>query len=845
MRKYGRNIKKLSLKLIKEIYSEWCHIGIKQMTNRISPYYTAKEQNQGARKIWTNVTTRTGNGTVRNYVNRYHWRLQRTKINKKIPASASGPFYKIRVYDNIKNPECNGFHQTVSSSSRSREKGNKGSRILTRVSQRPRANSTTKASAFKRVASRPPQLFEEGLKRPRQEATTTESPKWTEVVKKKRNKEKPGTKATKHLHQEKKKPSKSEHRPRKRTRPDAIRLKPAQGKSYADIVGVIHQRFKTSAAGVHIRSVRQTRTGGVLLELKKTTVDIRASFTETLRKEVGETSSITELVPRATLEIRDCDCCTSSIEVEEDLKRMLPGYAGKIEIKMTNTNARQQRLAHVKIEEEAAAKLLKAGRGLVGFVSCRVKRRVNVKRCFRCLDYGHQSASCNGPDRSKLCYFCGSTGRKIKECKEAPGGIKALQRFPGGPCNSKEVEKWMRVLQGNLNRSRTAHHLLAHLCSEKKADFVLISEQYQDRAGVTRHNSTTYVSVYLTPNDRIDDLQIKLDDLEDALREIEGDLIVAGDLNAKALEWGEARPDSIGRRIMEVALRLELSVLNTGSTSTFCRPGYRETIPDVSLANEHLVVRVAGWQVIENYTGSDHQYFLFDVHRRPAVTSVKRPLQWNIARMDRERLSSVIEEGWGSQQSTSASLSPPAQARLISAATMQLIQKACAIAVPKNGTKRQRCSVYWWTNEIADLRKKCLRLRRLVQRAKRHDHDAALLAADYQAAKKALKGTVKTSERRCWKELCLDVVQNPWGLGYLIVTRRLGTNTQGTPQDARTLDHNVHTLFLSQPKREVSLDAPGIIEVPQFTEEELLTEEEPNLLCGTRKLQVQTEFQQK
>ncbi|XP_035737499.1 uncharacterized protein LOC118448400 [Vespa mandarinia] len=269
--------------------------------------------------------------------------------------------------------------------------------------------------AGKRVASSPPQLSEETLKRLRQEATTTESTVWTEVVKKKGNKEKPGTKATKLLHQEKKKPRRSKDRPRKRTRPDAILLKPAQGKSYADVVGIIHQRFKNSASGVDIRSVRQTRTGGVLLELMKTTVDIRASFAETLRKEIGGTSSITELVPRTTLELRDCDCCTSSIEVEEALKRTLRGYAGKIEIKITNPNARQQRLALVKIEEKAAAQLLKAGRVLIGFISCRV--RAEVRRCSRCLDYGHYSASCKGPDRSKVCNYCGSTGHKIKECK--------------------------------------------------------------------------------------------------------------------------------------------------------------------------------------------------------------------------------------------------------------------------------------------------------------------------------------------------------------------------------------------------------------------------------------------
>ncbi|XP_035737497.1 uncharacterized protein LOC118448399 [Vespa mandarinia] len=119
---------------------------------------------------------------------------------------------------------------------------------------------------------------------------------------------------------------------------------------------------------------------------------------------------------------------------------------------------------------------------------------------------------------------------------------------------------------------------------------------------------------------------------------------------------------------------------------------------------------------------------------------------------------------------------------------MQLIQKACAIAVPKNGTRRQRRPVYLWTNEIADLRKKCLRLRRLAQRAKRRDHDAAPLAADYQAAKKALKRTIKASQRRCRKE---QPGCRPESVGI-------------------------------RPKREISLDAPGLSEVPQFTEEELL-----------------------
>ncbi|XP_035731232.1 uncharacterized protein LOC118445648 [Vespa mandarinia] len=52
IRKYRRNTKnKLRLKLIKEIHSEWCHVGIKQMINRISPYYTDKDITANIKKI--------------------------------------------------------------------------------------------------------------------------------------------------------------------------------------------------------------------------------------------------------------------------------------------------------------------------------------------------------------------------------------------------------------------------------------------------------------------------------------------------------------------------------------------------------------------------------------------------------------------------------------------------------------------------------------------------------------------------------------------------------------------------------------------------------------------------
>lgn len=48
---------KLSLELIKEIHSEWCHLGITQMMNRICPHYTAKNMTANIKKVCKNCET--------------------------------------------------------------------------------------------------------------------------------------------------------------------------------------------------------------------------------------------------------------------------------------------------------------------------------------------------------------------------------------------------------------------------------------------------------------------------------------------------------------------------------------------------------------------------------------------------------------------------------------------------------------------------------------------------------------------------------------------------------------------------------------------------------------------
>ena len=204
-----------------------------------------------------------------------------------------------------------------------------------------------------------------------------------------------------------------------------------------------------------------------------------------------------------------------------------------------------------------------------------------------------------------------------------------------------------KILQANMNRSRTANELIHQIAREKQIDLILISEQYKNitspywisdptntaaiwiynpsKVSASKYGSfpgfawidcdkIRYFSCYLTPNESIQNFRDKIDALEDAMRGTDGCVVVAGDFNARAAEWGMPHPNSRGKYILEMAARNGLLVMNIGTTTTFRRPGYGETIPDITLASESLAPQVKDWMVSEDYTGSDHQYIVYKIN---------------------------------------------------------------------------------------------------------------------------------------------------------------------------------------------------------------------------------------
>jgi len=105
---------------------------------------------------------------------------------------------------------------------------------------------------------------------------------------------------------------------------------------------------------------------------------------------------------------------------------------------------------------------------------------------------------------------------------------------------------------------------------------------------------------------------------------------------------------------------------------------------------------------------------------------------------------------------------------------MENITGACDAAMPRI---KPKCSYhkpqFWWTDEIAELRRASLKARRQYQKAaKRGPAEEQNLI--FKEAKKILRLAIRRSQENCWKKLCAEVDRDPWGTPNRTVMRKIG-----------------------------------------------------------------------
>jgi len=368
----------------------------------------------------------------------------------------------------------------------------------------------------------------------------------------------------------------------------------------------------------------------------------------------------------------------------------------------------------------------------------------------------------------------------------------------------------IRFLQINLNVNWAAEQLMAQTADELGADVLIVSEPathygQEDRwcfsldrkaaVGFSRHSTlscvhrgsgngfawmtlrdVTVFSCYLRPGATLQEFNTALSDLEDAIR-ARGDapVILAGDFNAWHVEWGSDSTNPRGCAISDLAASLGLIIANTGTTPTF-RRGAATSVIDITLFRG---VAVSDWTVSEAESLSDHSYVTFAAARfdqgRPGPElPVIAHHGWTAKKLDGDALSRHL--------STRRLTPPPGPAsvdKAIAAADQleDFLLGACDACMPrKRPGPAGRRPVYWWNDEIADLRRTSLALRRRYQSCLgRAGHPGVQEARiGYCKAKRDLRIAIRTAKSKAWADLCALVDKDPWGRPYRLVMKKFG-----------------------------------------------------------------------
>jgi len=225
--------------------------------------------------------------------------------------------------------------------------------------------------------------------------------------------------------------------------------------------------------------------------------------------------------------------------------------------------------------------------------------------------------------------------------------------------------------------------------------------------------------------------------------------------------------------------------------------------------------QVRAWKILEEYTGSLHRYIFFEISKVIDRGKQDNTTRWAWRKYDNTKLKGFL----ANSMVTLDGLSADSGVKEVN----KFLEEACNSCMPRGNYKGGKKPRFWWSLEISELRKACLKSRRKYKRNRNRQNEAqAQDHSNYKEAKKNLKRAIRKSKDICWKNLCAEVETDPWGLPFKLVTKKLigRRPIPGLSLPGR-LESIVDTLFPNVPEMTWP-ENPPITNLPEITSAEVI-----------------------
>ena len=277
-------------------------------------------------------------------------------------------------------------------------------------------------------------------------------------------------------------------------------------------------------------------------------------------------------------------------------------------------------------------------------------------------------------------------------------------------------------------------------------------------------------SCYISPNVDITRFEAFLEDLGNSIQGTQAKVILGGDFNAKSFLWG-IKQDQRGEILTDWMSQQQLIVTNKDTTPTFVR-GTQESVLDLTMCPPRCVNLVTEWEILKEETLSWHRmiYFVLAENKNKRESAAGRPQGWKVTSDKMKKFGEMLARRTRVPETcTSADL------------FTACVTKACNDAFPK----KRRCppgktQVYWWSEEIGNLRRICLAARRSSTRANKtglSEEERESKWREYKESRKTLRYAIKKAKGLAWDQIVEDLNDDIYGQAYRIVVNKIKPRT--------------------------------------------------------------------